>query len=116
MSDKDNGTETDPEYFNGPSEGTNETPAPTQNSSNNPSTPERKPSDPNKGFSTPEEVKTKNNAQDTEIENEQEAMVGTKPNPNGFFSETKSEKACSVCVAVRVRPLIGRELVVHERI
>jgi hypothetical protein len=40
----------------------------------------------------------------------------TKPNPNGFFAETKSEKACSVSVAVRVRPLIGRELVANERI
>lgn len=45
-----------------------------------------------------------------------EELVGSRPNPNGFFAETKSEKACSVCVAVRVRPLIGRELVVHERI
>ena len=47
---------------------------------------------------------------------ESEQVVTTKPNPNGFFAETKSEKACSVGVAVRVRPLIGRELVVHEQI
>ena len=51
------------------------------------------------------------------IENQEyEEQVGSKPNPKGFFAETKSEKAWSVCVAVRVRPLIGRELVVHENV
>lgn len=45
-----------------------------------------------------------------------EEPVGSKPNPKGFFAETKSEKAWSVWVAVRVRPLIGRELVVHENV
>lgn len=36
-------------------------------------------------------------AQDTLYQNEdKEEQVGTKPNPNGFFAETKSEKACSV--------------------
>ena len=33
-----------------------------------------------------------------------------------FNADTKSDKESSVWVAVRVRPLIGRELVVHEQI
>jgi hypothetical protein len=68
--------------------------------------------------STTEEgdVKTNFIPQDTISNQQKNSTEGTSPNPNGFFAETKSEKACSVCVAVRVRPLIGRELVVHERI
>lgn len=31
-------------------------------------------------------------------------------NPEGFFNDLTSQNACSVRVAVRVRPLIGREL------
>lgn len=56
--------------------------------------------------------------QDLDNANEQvrEEIEFTKPDPNGFFAETKSEKACSVAVAVRVRPLIGRELVANEHI
>lgn len=34
----------------------------------------------------------------------------TKPNPNGFFADTSDANACSVAVAVRIRPLIGKEL------
>ena len=34
----------------------------------------------------------------------------TKPNPNGFFADTSDPNACSVRVAVRIRPLIGKEL------
>jgi hypothetical protein len=40
---------------------------------------------------------TKTIAQDAQKRNETDTeQVGTKPNPNGFFAETKSEKACSV--------------------
>ena len=34
----------------------------------------------------------------------------TKPNPEGFFSNLEDPEACSVAVAVRVRPLVGKEL------
>lgn len=64
-----------------------------------------------------DELKLESNYEDFNSKNQDaEEATGTRPDPNGFFSETKSEKACSVCVAVRVRPLIGRELVVHERV
>ena len=33
----------------------------------------------------------------------------TKPNPTGFFSDTTNQAACSVRVALRVRPLIQKE-------
>ena len=36
-------------------------------------------------------------------------VEGTQPNPDGFFAETTDSNACSVRVAVRVRPLIGKE-------
>lgn len=36
----------------------------------------------------------------------------SEANPDGFFSDLTNENACSVAVAVRVRPLISREL--HE--
>ena len=39
-----------------------------------------------------------------------EEEVGSKPNPNGFFADTSDANACSVRVAVRIRPLIGKEL------
>jgi hypothetical protein len=40
---------------------------------------------------------TKTIAQDALKRNETNTeQVGTRPNPNGFFAETKSEKACSV--------------------
>ena len=44
-----------------------------------------------------------------EDQKEQE-QAETKPNPNGFFADTSDANACSVRVAVRVRPLIGKEL------
>ena len=34
----------------------------------------------------------------------------TQPNPDGFFADTKNQAACSVRVALRVRPLIKKEL------
>lgn len=34
----------------------------------------------------------------------------TEPNPDGFFADTSDANACSVRVAVRIRPLIGKEL------
>ena len=39
-----------------------------------------------------------------------EPEVGSQPNPNGFFADTGDANACSVRVAVRIRPLIGKEL------
>ena len=36
--------------------------------------------------------------------------MGTKPNPDGFFPDLGDATACSVRVAVRARPLIGKEL------
>ena len=40
----------------------------------------------------------------------EEEVAGTQPNPNGFFADTGDANACSVRVALRVRPLIGKEL------
>jgi len=40
----------------------------------------------------------------------QQEIEETKPNPNGFFADTSDANACSVAVAVRIRPLIGKEL------
>ena len=34
----------------------------------------------------------------------------TQPNPDGFFADTQNQAACSVRVALRVRPLIKKEL------
>ena len=39
-----------------------------------------------------------------------EDQRGTQPNPDGFFADTGDSKACTVRVALRVRPLIGKEL------
>jgi hypothetical protein len=39
----------------------------------------------------------------------------TGPNPEGFFPELADSDACSVAVAVRVRPLVGRELTEGNR-
>ena len=39
-----------------------------------------------------------------------EVREETKPNPHGFFADTSDPTACSVRVAVRIRPLIGKEL------
>ena len=36
-------------------------------------------------------------------------------NPYGFFPELNNSDACSVAVAVRVRPLVGRELTEGNR-
>jgi len=36
-------------------------------------------------------------------------------NPYGFFPELNNSDACSVAVAVRVRPLVGRELTAGNR-
>ena len=48
---------------------------------------------------------------DVEIQNEEDDSVrATQPNPDGFFAETSSQAACSVRVALRVRPLIKKEL------
>ena len=41
--------------------------------------------------------------------------AATAPNPEGFFAELTDSDACSVAVAVRVRPLIGRELTEGNR-
>lgn len=35
---------------------------------------------------------------------------GTHANPDGFFPDLTDENSCSVAVAVRVRPMVGREL------
>ena len=45
-------------------------------------------------------------------QNQQQQPVVTEAqvNPNGFFADTSDADACSVAVAVRIRPLIGREL------
>lgn len=40
-------------------------------------------------------------------EDEDDGM--TQPNPDGFFADTKNQAACSVRVALRVRPLIKKE-------
>ena len=45
-----------------------------------------------------------------EEEQKEEEPAGTQPNPNGFFADTGDANACSVRVALRVRPLIGKEL------
>jgi hypothetical protein len=37
-------------------------------------------------------------------------LAMTAPNPDGFFPDLRDENACSVSVAVRVRPFVGREL------
>jgi hypothetical protein len=34
----------------------------------------------------------------------------TAPDPTGFFPDLEDTGACSVAVAVRVRPLVGKEL------
>ena len=34
---------------------------------------------------------------------------GNKPNLKGFFSDTTNQAACSVRVALRIRPLISKE-------
>lgn len=39
----------------------------------------------------------------------EEVIPETQPNPNGFFCETNNQGACSVRVALRVRPLISLE-------
>ena len=39
----------------------------------------------------------------------------SKPNPNGFFPNFTGTDACSVAVALRVRPLVGRELTEGNR-
>jgi len=39
-----------------------------------------------------------------------EELAGSQPNPNGFFADVANAQACSVAVAVRIRPLIGKEL------
>ena len=46
-------------------------------------------------------------------EQAEEEVIGTQPNPDGFFADTGDANACSVRVALRVRPLIGKEL--YER-
>ena len=45
---------------------------------------------------------------DNNIEEDNSGL--TSPNPDGFFSDLENNDACSVAVAVRVRPLVGREL------
>jgi len=39
-----------------------------------------------------------------------DASGPSAPNAEGFFPELADSDACSVAVAVRVRPLVGREL------
>ena len=46
-------------------------------------------------------------------EEQAEEEEGTQPNPDGFFADLSDANACSVRVALRVRPLIGKEL--YER-
>ena len=49
--------------------------------------------------------------EENEANNEVAADGGSQPNPNGFFADyTSGSGACSVAVAVRVRPFVGREL------
>lgn len=43
-------------------------------------------------------------------EDNEPGQFGSKPIADGFFSDFSSNDACSVAVAVRVRPLVGREL------
>ena len=44
------------------------------------------------------------------MEQQEAADTESKPNPDGFFADTGDANACSVRVAVRIRPLIGKEL------
>lgn len=46
---------------------------------------------------------------------EEESGAKTMPNPEGFFADLEDMDACSVAVAVRVRPLVGRELTAGNR-
>ena len=44
------------------------------------------------------------------VAEEAQEEPGTQPNPDGFFPDLGDATACSVRVAVRARPLIGKEL------
>ncbi len=48
-------------------------------------------------------------------EKEEEVGGSTVPNADGFFADLEDNDACSVAVAVRVRPLVGRELTSGNR-
>lgn len=45
-----------------------------------------------------------------ESEEEDPTAHYAKPNCDGFFADIKNENESSVCVAVRIRPLIAKEL------
>ena len=55
-------------------------------------------------------------AQENPDSPEDPSQAFTQPNEEGFFPDTKSANACSVRVALRVRPLIGKELVQNEHV
>lgn len=61
-------------------------------------------------FQTPQKLTfTDDNNSEIEVE-EREDEPDTQPNPDGFFAETSDAGACSVRVALRVRPLIAHEI------
>ena len=49
-------------------------------------------------------------ARSEQLQPSQELQGSKESNPNGFFADTSDPTACSVRVAVRIRPLIGKEL------
>ena len=46
----------------------------------------------------------------------EEEFAGSKPVPDGFFADINNSQACSVRVAVKCRPLLGRELCDRQQI
>jgi hypothetical protein len=44
------------------------------------------------------------------LEGDVEMSSTTEPNPDGFFSDILNSQACSVRVALRVRPLSDKEI------
>jgi hypothetical protein len=84
-----------------------EEPTDTSGNTNNDGQSETKPegeSQADKECEATENDQTQPNQEPSEIIEE------TKPNPDGFFYETNDSGACSVRVALRVRPLIAREI------
>ncbi len=47
---------------------------------------------------------------DREMQSNEEEFAGSKPVPDGFFADINNSQACSVRVALKCRPLLGREL------
>jgi hypothetical protein len=53
---------------------------------------------------------------DREMHSHEEEFAGCKPVPDGFFADINNSQACSVRVAVKSRPLLGRELFERQSI